>query len=124
MDNNSLKVDTYEEALVKFKEDGIRAEHNLRVGRKRAAFVVGGLLALDVGIGTIASSMGMSPAEILQTIGIIFPATSPFLAYGLLKIKDTTKKIKLAKKYQDGSRFDGMSEEEVVSLWNDNIKTR
>ena len=122
--NADHTVDTYEEALVAFKEDGIRAENRLKVGRKRAAFIVGGLLALDVGIGTIASSMGMSPAEVLQTVGIVFPATTPFLAYGLLKIKDANKKLKVAKSFQDGSRFDGMSENQVVSLWNDNLKKR
>lgn len=118
----SLKVKTYEEALAAFRKDGMRAEHKLRIQRRGAALIIGALLALYAIIGGIALSAGSSPAGVLRTVGIVIPATSPFLALGLLRIVDTTKKIKVAKTYQDGTRFDGMSEEAVVSLWNDNLK--
>ena len=104
--NNSLKVKTYEEALEAFKKDGMRAEHNLRGKRNRAMLIVGGLLALYV----------------VRVVGIVIPVTSPFLAYGILTFIDVSKKIKLSKKYQDGSRFDGMTKEEVIDLWNNNLK--
>lgn len=120
--NNSLKVKTYEEALEAFKKDGMRAEHNLRGKRNRAMLIVGGLLALYVVIGVIALSMGSSFAKVLQVVGIVIPGTSPFLAYGILTFIDVSKKIKLSKKYQDGSRFDGMTKEEVIDLWNNNLK--
>ena len=113
------RVDTYEEAIVEMKRLGENVEEVKKLSKKRAKFVIGGLLALDVGIAAIASMMGMDVGSILHTIGFTIPISAPIIGYGVAKIQADNRSIKKARAYQDGSRFEGMTEEEVIKFAND-----
>ena len=112
------RVDNYKEAIVALKQYGKQVEEVIQGSKKRAIYVVFGMIAIDAVIAVIGFASGVKTATIFHTIGFSVPISAPIIGYGIAKIKDDNKRLKIARSYQDGSRFEGMTEQEVIDLCN------
>lgn len=112
------KVDNYEDALLEMKKNGNDSDEVIRYTRKRALKVVCGVLAINCLVVLIGVMAGMKIYEIFLILGITILISAPILGYGTAKIKDDSRRLKICRSYQDGTRFNDMTKEEVIDFCN------